>query len=457
MYEFSRRALIWSPSVRFIPSPSIYEWLTPTDLGDTFGILPSALVTMRLFPRMKEQFERESYDALHSFWSYKGHKLVDMGEAEWNRPGVTHVAKGVHVPWIEKRLSIVKMLEAQCQRLGIQIMYGKAVAEYDEDEAKAIVKTTEGEILYADVVVAADGVGTKSHKHVTGQILKPKSSGYAVLRGMIPMEILNEGLSETAKAKFLSEPRGEFRIYVASDMHINVILTRDFLCYIVTHKDDGDAEESWHHAVSPAAVLDVMRGHPGWDPDLLHMLSLTPENGVVDWKLLWRNPQPQWASAGGRVIQLGDSAHSFLPTSGNGATQAMEDGLSLATCLRLGGLQNIPVSTKAHVKLRYERVSTLQRMGFAMRQLLHYLDLEALEKDPSSFKMRHGEWSWGHDALKYAGDRYEQAVESVRNGTAFENENLPEGHVYEEWTIEKEMERERAGEKTTLWDTGKWF
>ena len=457
MYEFSRKAPISPPSVRLPSRLGIYRCLTSIDSGDCFGILPSALATMRLFPRMKEQFERESYDVLFSFWSYKGHKLLDLGDAEWNRPGVMHVARGVHVPWIERRFSVVKMLEAQCQRLGIQIIHGKAVAEYDEDETKAIVKTADGEPMHADVVVAADGVGTKSHKHVTGQVLKPESSGYAVFRGMIPIDILNDRLSEATKAKFLSEPRGEFRIYGGSDMHMNVILTRDFFCYIITHKDDGGAEESWNHVVSVDAVLDVVRGLPGWDPDLLHILSLTPENGVLDWKLLWRDPQPQWASTGGRVIQLGDSAHSFLPTSGNGATQAMEDGLSLATCLRLGGKANIPISTKAHVKLRYQRVSTLQRMGFATRQNLHHLDLEALEKDPSTFKMRHGSWSWGHDALQYAKDRFELAVKSVENGSELENSNLPEGHVYEEWTIEKEMERERAGKDTTLWDTGKWF
>lgn len=95
-----------------------------------------------------------------------------------------------------------------------------------------------------------------------------------------------------------------------------------------------------------------MAKYPGTDPDLLKIIDLTPDNTVLDWKLLWRDPQPQWASKGGRVIQLGDSAHSFLPTSGNGATQAMEDGQSLATCLRLGGKKNIPLSTKAHVKLR---------------------------------------------------------------------------------------------------------
>jgi 2-polyprenyl-6-methoxyphenol hydroxylase-like FAD-dependent oxidoreductase len=50
---------------------------------------------------------------------------------------------------------------------------------------------------------------------------------------------------------------------------------------------------------------------------------------------MWRDPQPQWTIPHGRVIQLGYAAHTFIPSSGNGATQAIEDAVSLSTCLQL--------------------------------------------------------------------------------------------------------------------------
>ena len=67
---------------------------------------------------------------------------------------------------------------------------------------------------------------------------------------------------------------------------------------------------------------------------------------------MWRNPQPQWTSPEGRVIQLGDSAHTFIPSSASGATQAIEDAISLTTCLYIGGKSNIPQATRIHNKLR---------------------------------------------------------------------------------------------------------
>lgn len=107
--------------------------------------------------------------------------------------------------------------------------------------------------------------------------------------------------------------------------------------------------------MSGKSVLETLDTVPGWDPAVKEVIAQTPENSVIDWKLLWRNPQSQWCSEGGRVLQLGDSAHTFLPTSGAGALQAMEDALSLATCLRLGGKENLVQSVKVHVLMRSVR------------------------------------------------------------------------------------------------------
>lgn len=91
----------------------------------------------------------------------------------------------------------------------------------------------------------------------------------------------------------------------------------------------------------------------GWDPLVTEVIKETPNNEVLDWKLMWRNPQPQWVSPSGRVVQLGDAAHPFLPTSFSGGTMAMEDGYSLAACLHVAGKKDAALATKVHNKLRY--------------------------------------------------------------------------------------------------------
>ncbi|KAK5234900.1 hypothetical protein LTR16_012643, partial [Cryomyces antarcticus] len=91
---------------------------------------------------------------------------------------------------------------------------------------------------------------------------------------------------------------------------------------------------------------------PKWAPIFQDLVRLTPPKTIINFELLWRNPQPSWTSPGARVVQIGDSAHSYLPASGNGATQAIEDAISLASCLQIGGKENIPQSVRAHVRFR---------------------------------------------------------------------------------------------------------
>jgi 2-polyprenyl-6-methoxyphenol hydroxylase-like FAD-dependent oxidoreductase len=67
---------------------------------------------------------------------------------------------------------------------------------------------------------------------------------------------------------------------------------------------------------------------------------------------MWRDPQPRWVSPTGRVIQIGDSAHPFLPTSASGGTMAMEDAFSLAACLQIAGKKDACLATKVHNHLR---------------------------------------------------------------------------------------------------------
>ncbi|KAJ8124993.1 hypothetical protein O1611_g8647 [Lasiodiplodia mahajangana] len=429
----------------------VFERNTKLDtLGDAFGIMAPAWTTLRHFPHMKAQFEKESCDAELSMWHKDGFKLIHYGDGPWNVPGAVHPAKDVHVPWIETRPGIAGMLTGQCRRLGIQIEYGSTITSYNETEEKALVVVeTQNGVTHAeaDIVVAADGVGTKSHAHVSGRFDKATSSGYSIFRGLLPLELIKKDLSSKVIDKFSSSERPEFRIYVCPPgAHAVVILSKDFFSYGLTYKDakynEKDAKESWNTVVSTDTVVEKFSE---LDPDLLEILRLIPNNTAIDWTLRWRDPQPKWASDGGRVVQLGDSAHSFLPTSGNGATQACEDALSLATCLRIAGKGNEAIATRVHNKLRFERVATIQKLGVTTRSFLHNLDLDLAKENPETLQemLDMPEWIWSHDPVQYAIDNYEQAQRHILGGAPFQNTNLPKGYTYEPWTVAGEMEKER--------------
>lgn len=99
-------------------------------------------------------------------------------------------------------------------------------------------------------------------------------------------------------------------------------------------------------------MLDCLSQVPDIPGFVKTLIRATPEDGIVDWKLMLRDPQPTMTSPLGRVVQAGDAAHTYLPSSGSGANQGIEDAIYLATCLELGGKENIKWATRVHNKLR---------------------------------------------------------------------------------------------------------
>ncbi|KAJ3547590.1 hypothetical protein NM208_g1435 [Fusarium decemcellulare] len=115
----------------------------------------------------------------------------------------------------------------------------------------------------------------------------------------------------------------------------------------------------------------------------------------------------------------------------------MEDGHSIAECLRLGGKGRVNLATKVHELLRYQRTALVQRCGFANKSALHdntMEDIVASDRKP----LYYGKWLWAHNAERYATENFDSALESLVSGNPFENANLPPGHQFEDWDVSKE-------------------
>ncbi|KFY84702.1 hypothetical protein V500_09074, partial [Pseudogymnoascus sp. VKM F-4518 (FW-2643)] len=417
-----------------------------TPIGDAFLVNPSGLCSLRYYPALLEAYQKCSWDLAVGISQFDGKPIVPSFDFEWNRPGVS--------------AGLASMLYDQCERLGIKVKFGVNVLSYVENatEGTATAIADDGRQFTADIVVAADGLGTKPHQVVLGRPVRAVSTGYAIARFMYSLD----GIQDAPLLDQLRDiKRPVLRISSGEDFHFSICLMNDHVLLTFTSPDDGTAEESWAQGVTPDEILSKVPDLETLDPLIIEIIRKIPQDKtLIRWKLCWRDPQEKWTSHAGRIVQLGDSAHAFIPTSLMGASTALEDAQSLPECLRLAGKTKANLGTKVHEFIRLRRVTIIQRTGFANRNESHQEGgmeaalKSAVDNDP----LRMGKWVWMHNSERYATDKFAQALAHLETGASFEHTNIPPGFRWEEgWTMDKELEKEKLGIKTeNLKRNGDW-
>jgi 2-polyprenyl-6-methoxyphenol hydroxylase-like FAD-dependent oxidoreductase len=182
------------------------------------------------------------------------------------------------------------------------------------------------------------------------------------------------------------------------------------------------------------------------------MVRLAPKGSVIHWPLTWRNLRRNWTSKGGRVVQLGDAAHATVPSSASGATLALEDAITLVSCLQLSssaaGGAGAPLGARIFNLLQYQRASCIQKMSFVNAQLMNSktANWDAIKADSKKVRIRFAKWVFRHDPEAYVYEKYGPAFAHIVTGADFTNTNIPPGHKFVPWTID-EIERDIADGK----------
>lgn len=293
---------------------------------------------------------------------------------------------------------------------GLDIRLSQRVTDYFENENKAGV-VVNGERMEADVVIAAEGVRSRGRQIVLGFDDKPKSSGYAVYRCWFS----GDAIKDNELIKHLVVDGDTHSGFIGPDLHFLVSSLKDGkeFNWVFTHVDDGNIEESWQF---PGKIEDCLKYVEGWALVVQEIVRSTPKNArLIDHKLVFRDPLPTFISPMARTVLIGDAAHPFLPTSIQGASQSIEDGVVLATCLELAGKSDVPLAMRAHEKIRYERVHRAQATGVKTRERWHKANWDEISKTPEAIHLSREAWLLNFDAEKDCYDRYRKVAASLRD------------------------------------------
>jgi 2-polyprenyl-6-methoxyphenol hydroxylase-like FAD-dependent oxidoreductase len=250
---------------------------------------------------------------------------------------------------------------------------------FEQDDDGATVIFANGVHARVDVVVAADGIHSVLQQHVTAPSA-PLYSGSVAYRGVIP-------------AASVSWPEGAMRNWLGAGKHFLVFPVRanKLVNYVGFVSSDEPLKESWS-AIGDVGTLS--REFTGWDP--LVEAILAQVKTTFRWGLFDREPLQTWTR--GRLTLLGDAAHPMLPHAGQGANQAIEDAIALATILRHADRATAPRALLIYERLRRERTAGVQRMSRFNGALYEAArgDLRARDAQLADVPQTRG-WIWNHD------------------------------------------------------------
>lgn len=176
-----------------------------------------------------------------------------------------------------------------------------------QDGTSATVDHSGGE-LSADLVVAADGIGSTARRLLWPDTPPPRFLGRTAWLGVAPVDGLPGSVTLGPGAYFLIHPLSRARAYWA---------------YVTTADQPG---VRFQHELT-----EVAGRVQGWHDPIPALVGATPADAVIHIDIRDLDPLPGYVN--GRVALLGDAAHAMSPDRGQGAGQSLEDAVVLAAAL----------------------------------------------------------------------------------------------------------------------------
>lgn len=206
-------------------------------------------------------------------------------------------------------------------------------------------------------------------------------------------------------------------IWMAQGKHfltfpINDDKTMNIVAFVTTPKEQlgaDDARESWTRTVDKDSVQREFKDFAAPVQNIMRHMDTNP----LKWILYDREGIPQWSFAAGKIVLLGDAAHSMCPHQGAGAGQAIEDayvlGRALQDYLRARSTAHARAHSLDEAMQVYQsvRAPRAEKVQLTSRQAGDLYQLQVAEVDGLSYEDRldvvkgmienRMKWIWSED------------------------------------------------------------
>jgi len=237
-----------------------------------------------------------------------------------------------------RRVELHRVLAGALEKLGVTVRLGVSVVKIDDaDSTRPVMLTlSDGSTLACDVLVGADGIRSQIRAHLFGA-LEPTYTGFGVWR--------------STHTKPASIDQKIMLMGVGTRLGIMPI-SNDELYIFGTTREPGKPfypRETW--AAEMRTKFAAFKG-----PAAPLLAEITDAAQVFYTAVEEVHLPLPWSR--GRVVLIGDAAHSSSPFMGQGGAMALEDAVLLAEML--DGASDIPTILTAFGQRRFERCKFVQ-------------------------------------------------------------------------------------------------
>ncbi|KZL86652.1 kynurenine 3-monooxygenase [Colletotrichum incanum] len=230
------------------------------------------------------------------------------------------------------RQELVEILAKACRERGVKIEYGKRfVRVVEEDESRVEFEFQGGGRRRAGLLVGADGIHSRVRSTYVAPDVKPNFVGLAALTYAVP----------TAQLRIPGDKDYKFPVSVASGNGVFVLAPQgadggEMLAGTQVPFDAGRAALGREALMADKNALKarLRKDEEDWPDVVRSALEDIRDETMNVWPFFMLPALERWASEKGRVLVLGDAAHAIPPTTGQGASMALEDAATLALIVK---------------------------------------------------------------------------------------------------------------------------
>lgn len=272
-------------------------------------------------------------------------------------------------------------LAGVAERNGVTIHYGSGMAHLDVN--KPAIFLQDGSSVSADLIVAADGSGSRIRQSLYPQS-RVEAHTMAVFQVTVPLDkvekdpLLRQLLKGYETNVMVSPGRSIFMCPTPQHNQLDMQFT--------DHEYRFDEDPHPEKRLERIYDLTWLRKRYADFPAAVKA-ALDTVDSAFKWRLTSVSDVPRWSSDNSKIVIIGDAVHSSTPFAGQGSGMGIESGAVLAEVLQ-GSSSGDDLSSllKAFERIRRPRCETMQKLALFMGDSWATKDQKLIEQRNKMWK-----------------------------------------------------------------------